>query len=59
MHAAKQLSEWLQLMPAADGPPTYLAGIPVDIVALAVPVTAAACAFSFVIFRAFAYDPEW
>ncbi len=27
--------------------------------ALAVPVCFAASAFSFVIFRAFAYDPEW
>jgi hypothetical protein len=34
-------------------------GIPVDIVALAVPVSLGFCAFGFTIFRAFAYDPEW
>lgn len=34
-------------------------GIPPDVLALSIPVTFAACAFSFVVFRAFAYDPEW
>mmetsp|Transcript_25324 Transcript_25324/g.44212 ORF Transcript_25324/g.44212 Transcript_25324/m.44212 type:complete len:81 (+) Transcript_25324:45-287(+) len=30
-----------------------------DIAALSVPITFAACGFSFMIFRAFAFDPEW
>lgn len=30
-----------------------------DMVALSVPITFAACGFSFMIYRAFAYDPEW
>mmetsp|Transcript_976 Transcript_976/g.2119 ORF Transcript_976/g.2119 Transcript_976/m.2119 type:complete len:81 (-) Transcript_976:390-632(-) len=34
-------------------------GIPADVVALSVPIAFAAGAFSFVIYRAFAYDPEW
>ncbi|KAG1671178.1 hypothetical protein FOA52_010114 [Chlamydomonas sp. UWO 241] len=34
-------------------------GIPPDIIALAVPVSFAATAFCYTIYRAFAYDPEW
>jgi len=33
--------------------------MPPDLVALAVPVAMAFGAFSFVVYRAFAFDPEW
>lgn len=39
--------------------PSAKTGIPADIVALAVPVSLASMGFSFMIYRAFAYDPEW
>ena len=45
--------------PGAFLSPPFFTGIPPDVLALSVPVTFAACAFSFVVFRAFAYDPEW
>mmetsp|Transcript_66873 Transcript_66873/g.146592 ORF Transcript_66873/g.146592 Transcript_66873/m.146592 type:complete len:82 (-) Transcript_66873:254-499(-) len=34
-------------------------GVPADVVALMVPITFAASGFSFMVYRAFAYDPEW
>lgn len=39
-------------------PSNTCTGVPADIVALSVPIAFAASAFSFVVFRAFAYDPE-